>query len=154
MSVAVIESIAARLQSVLNAVDGFTAVRRKRIEWNAEVTGNTAGVTAILVEEETPVDEVTEGDLVNVAAFSVYLILIDSDTATSPIATRVNLALADACDALAAEYDVGGWACAGGLAIQRVDPIEDNEAAIAGVQLSLAVTYSTDFADLSAKGVS
>ena len=153
MSLAIIESIAAQLLATVSAVSGFVARRVRRIDWASQVSGGPNVVTVLLVEGADGGGETLDDEQVGRAAIDVYLVVVDSDDATDPIDTRINLALAAACDALSADPDVGGYADTSGLDILGTTPIDDEEARIAGVCLHLGVTYSTDFADITAEGV-
>jgi hypothetical protein len=145
MALTLREKISARIQSLVDGIEGVTAVRPKRVHWEDQVTQN---LTAIVRQGELRFDHDDGGTgmLTCLQDYLITLAVIESDAATAGYETEMNRVMADIIEALAADPDLNGHADHGGPVFHTLTPVDDD--AIAGETLHLTVTFRTGRTDM------
>lgn len=149
MSEPIIEQIAVAVAAVVNGVtvaagyhQTLKAYRPRRNDW-ADVPPEN-GAVLIWQSDDTPSDKPPLGSREFEQEFSLIAMVIDSDTATTSIDTRINQVVSDVRKAFVANATLGG------LAIDVVpgpsQKFDDGEG-FSGVAVEMIVHYRTAYAD-------
>jgi hypothetical protein len=145
MSNPVIENIAVDIETAINAItiaNGYNqtlvAVRPKRNDF-AKLSWNDLTVLISQVEAESPSNEM--GYKRWRQYFILTCIVIDSDTAETPIDTRLNQVTADIVKKLYA--DIGRSNLGDDTNIHSAVPFVDKESAMSGIVIQISVDYRT-----------
>ncbi len=147
------EKISAWLRTTVNSVTGVTAIRPKRVDWTQEVTKD---LTAVIRQKSCRIVCENGTDLVFEQAYKITVAVVDSDTASAAIDTRINAVMAGIIAALMADPSCGGYADSNGLLlgelINLADDPEEPPAGLSGESLLLTVHFSTLKTNLAAAG--
>jgi hypothetical protein len=149
MALTVREKISARLLSLVDGVEGVTAVRPQRVHWAEQVTQNLTAIVRqgqLEFEHDDGAGAGDAGAFICKQDYEIPLAVVPSDSATASYETEMNRVMADIIEALAADPDLNGNAEDEGLVFGTVTPIEDD--AIAGETLHLTVTFRTGRTDM------
>jgi hypothetical protein len=149
MSEPIIEQIAVAVSAVVNGVtvaDGYhqtlKAYRPRRNDWS-DVPPEDGNVLVWQVDD-TPSDKAALSSREFEQEFSLIAMVLDSDTATTSIDTRINQVVSDLRKAFVAAATLGG------LAIDVVpgpsQKFDDGEG-FSGVTVGMVVHYRTAYAD-------
>lgn len=146
-SLPIIELIAVDLLAAVNAVtvaNGYyqtlTAVRPKRGDDDDAITGD---LTVLIAQGDPEELEGAHGIRQLKQPFYIQVILIDSDDATTPIDTRINMVRSDIEKKLALDETRGGWAFD-----QRIlTPESFNGEGFTGFALPVDISYRTAAGD-------
>lgn len=150
MSTPIIEQIAVKLEEAINAItqaNGFnydlTAVRPKRIHLEGDI--NTDGT--VIIEQESAAREQMTGDTITwLQAFTLQALVIDSDTTTEAIDTRLNKIRADIEKQLTSStYQTCGGLAEGLLLKAPEKFIADPQ--MSGIAVNFDVLYTTSYDD-------
>ena len=142
MALTLRETISARILTLIDALDGVTALRPKRVHWIDQVT---ADLTAIVRQGELrfigeDADGAT-GTLICQQDYAITLAIVPSDSATVTCETEINRVLAAIVEALAADIDLAGAADYEGLAFGSIAPESADE--VVAETLNITVTFVT-----------
>jgi len=145
MSIPVIEQIAVKLEEAVNAIttaNGFnydlTAVRPKRIHLEGDI--NTDGT--VIIEQEPAVLHQTSGDTITWRqAFTLQAMVIDSDTETEAIDTRLNKIRADIEKQLTSSTYIKCGGLAEGILLKAPEKFLTEE--LSGIAVNIDVQYTT-----------
>ncbi len=150
MSIPLIELIAVKLEEAINAIteaNGFnydlTAVRPKRIHLEGDVNTDRT----VIIEQEDPVKEQQTGDTITWRqAFTLQALVIDSDTETEAIDTRLNKIRADIEKQLTSETYID---CDGLAEIILLKAPEKfiADVNVSGIAVNIDVVYTTEYSD-------
>jgi len=150
MSLPLVEQIAVKLVEAVNAITvaaGFnydlTAVRPKRIHLEGDINTDRT----VIIEQESAVKEQQTGDTITWRQpFTLQALVIDSDTETDAIDTRLNKIRADIEKQLtsAAYRECGGLA--EGILLKAPEKfIADPQ--VSGIAVNIDVQYTTEYDD-------
>lgn len=146
----IVEQIALKLVELVNEItiaNGFnqdlTAVRPKRIHLEGDLNTDNA----VIIEQESA--EVIDYTLERIQwrqGFTLQALVIDSDTETDPIDTRLNKVRSDIEKKLSATANLRLGGLAEGMQFRSTEKfISDPQ--IAGIAVNIDVIYTTDYDD-------
>lgn len=145
MATPIIEYIAANIQTTLDglATSGgkITAIRPKRIDFQTPWGDRTLLITQI---GSVPA-EVPYGGKSWVQTFMLTVFVIDSDTETDSIDTRLNTVRADIEKQLMVDDTRGGYAYE--TTIGESVPFDDDDGTLTGIAMTIEVSYRTELTD-------
>lgn len=150
----IIEQIALKIAEAVNAVtvaNGFnqtlTAVRPKRLHLESDLAADNT----VFIRQEAAAadsDQLTTEQITWTQGFVLTALAIDSDTETDSIDTRLNKIAADIQKQLSSASYTRLGGLAGGLLFRSVEVAAYLFGqSYAGVDITLDVLYSTDYAD-------
>ena len=149
MSTPLVEQIAVKLEEAVSAITeaaGFnydlTAVRPKRIHLEGDINTDRT----VIIEQESAVKHSQSGDTITWRqGFTLQALVIDSDTETESIDTRLNKIRADIEKQLtsATYQDCGGLA--DGILLK--DPEKFLTEDCSGIAVNIDVQYTTEYND-------
>ena len=150
MSTPLVEQIALKLEEAVNAITeaaGFnydlTAVRPKRIHLEGDINTDK---TVIIEQENAVKDQQTSDTITWRQAFTLQAIVIDSDTETEAIDTRLNKIRADIEKQLTSSTYVDCDGLADGILLKAPEKfIADVN--VSGIAVNIDVVYTTEFSD-------
>jgi len=148
------EQISEWLRAEVAKIAGVTALRPKRVFWTEELTKD---LTAVIRQRSCRIVHADETDLAFEQGYKITVAVIDRDTATAPLDTRINLVMAAVIKALAADPSCGGLAGSNGMVLEEIVSLqEDNSEPVSpgltGESLLMRVHFSTLKTNLSAAG--
>ena len=150
MSIPIVEQIAVKLEETINAITeaaGFnydlTAVRPKRIHLEGDINTDKT----VIIEQESAVLHQTTGDTITWRqGFTLQALVIDSDTETESIDTRLNKIRADIEKQLTSSTYIRCGGLAEGILLKAPEKfIADPQAS--GIAVNIDVIYTTDYND-------
>lgn len=150
MSTPIVEQIALKLVEYINAIttaNGFnynlTAVRPKRIHLEGDINTDR---TVIIEQENANLVDITTTTISWRQPFTLQTLVIDSDTETDPIDTRLNKIRADIEKQLTSEANRTCGGLAEGILLKDPEKfIADPQ--VAGIAVNIEVLYTTDYDD-------
>ena len=150
MSTPVIEQIAVKIEEAVNAIttaNGFnqdlTAVRPKRLHLEGDLN---ADLTVIIEQEAAEVSLISGDTITWSQGFTLQAIVVDSDTATEALDTRLNKVRCDIEKQLqSATYKSLGGLCEAILLKAPEKFIADPQ--LSGIAVNCDVIYTTDYDD-------
>ncbi len=150
MSTPLIERIAVKLEEAINAITkakGFnydlTAVRPKRIHLEGDINTDRT----VIIEQESAVKEQQTGETITWRqAFTLQALVIDSDTETEALDTRLNKIRADIEKQLTSSTYQDCDGLADGILLKDPEKfIIDPQ--LSGIAVNIDVEYTTDYDD-------
>lgn len=147
MSTPLVEQIAEKLVEAVNAITvanefnyDLTAVRPKRIHLEGDI--NKDGT--VIIEQESAVLHQRTGDTITWRqAFTLQALVIDSDTATEAIDTRLNKIRADIEKQLTSSAYIRCGGLAEGIILKAPEKFI-TDAQISGIAVNIDVQYATE----------
>jgi len=149
MSTPLVESIAVKLEEAINAIteaNGFnydlTAVRPKRIHLEGDINTDKT----VIIEQESAIKHQQTSDTITWRqGFTLQALVIDSDTETEAIDTRLNKIRAD----IEKQLTSSSYITLGGLAegILLKDPEKFLTDELSGIAVNIDVVYTTEYDD-------
>jgi len=154
MSTPLIEQIAVKLEEAINAIteaNGFnydlTAVRPKRIHLEGDINKDKT----VIIEQESAVKHQQSGDTITWRqGFTLQALVIDSDTETEAIDTRLNKIRADIEKQLTGSTYVDCDGLADGILLK--DPEKFLTEDCSGIAVNIDVVYTTEYNDPYTEG--
>ena len=149
MSTPVVESIAVKLEALVNAItvaNGFnqdlTAVRPKRIHLEGDI--NDDG-TVIIEQEDAVIEQDSTTHIIWRQGFTLQALVIDSDDATAAIDTRLNTVRSDIEKKLmsADNWELDGL---GDIHLKSAEKFIA-EPQVAGIAVNIDVLYQVNLTD-------
>jgi hypothetical protein len=150
MSNPIVEQIAVKLEEAINAIteaNGFnydlTAVRPKRIHLEGDLNTDR---TVIIEQESAALHQRTGQTISWLQAFTLQALVIDSDTTTEAIDTRLNKIRAD----IEKQLTSSSYQTCGGLAegiLLKAPEKFIAEPRLSGIAVNIDVLYTTDCDD-------
>ena len=150
MATPIVESIALKLVDYVNAIttaNGFnqdlTAVRPKRLHLEGDINDDN---TVIIEQESAEVVDYTDTTITWRQGFTLQAIVIDSDSATDALDTRLNKIRSDIEKKLCASASWRLDGIADGIIFRATEKfISDPQ--VAGIAVNIDVVYTTDYDD-------
>ena len=149
MSTPLVESSAVKLEEAINAIteaNGFnydlTAVRPKRIHLEGDINTDKT----VIIEQESAIKHQQTSDTITWRqGFTLQALVIDSDTETEAIDTRLNKIRAD----IEKQLTSSSYITLGGLAegILLKDPEKFLTDELSGIAVNIDVVYTTEYDD-------
>jgi len=150
MSTPLVEQIAVKLEEAVNAIteaNGFnydlTAVRPKRIHLEGDINTDK---TVIIEQESASLHQQTGDTITWRQAFTLQALVIDSDTTTEAIDTRLNKIRADIEKQLTSSSYITCGGLAEGILLKAPEKfIADVD--MSGIAVNIDVQYTTEYSD-------
>lgn len=154
MAASIREQISEWLRTEVAKITGVTALRPKRVFWTEELTKD---LTAVIRQRSCRIVHADETDLAFEQEYKITIAVIDRDTTTAAIDTRINLVMAAVVKALAADPSCGGLADSNGMVLEEIVSLQEDSSeplapGVTGESLLLRVHFSTLKTDLSTAG--
>ncbi len=155
MATPIVESIALKLVEYINAITiaaGFnqnlTAARPKRIHLESDLNDDN---TVIVEQENAELLDQTETTITWRQGFTLQALVIDSDSATDALDTRLNKVRSDIEKKLCEEANRRLGGIAEGVLFRSTEKfISDPK--VAGIAVNIDVIYTTDYDDPYSQG--
>lgn len=149
MSTPLVEQIAVKLEEAINAIKeaaGFnydlTAVRPKRIHLEGDINTDKT----VIIEQESPIKHQQSSDTITWRqGFTLQALVIDSDTETEAIDTRLNKVRADIEKQLTSSTYQDCDGLADGIMLK--DPEKFLTEDCSGIAVNIDVLYTTEYND-------
>jgi len=150
MATPIIETIATTLAGYINAITtaaGFnqdlTAVRPKRIHLEGDLNADN---TVIIEQESAELIDQTDTTITWRQGFTLQAIVIDSDTATDALDTRLNKIRSDIEKKLCASASLRLGGLAEGIIFKSTEKFI-SDPRLAGIAVNIDVIYTTNYGD-------
>ena len=149
MAIPLVEQIAVKLEAAVNAITetarfnyDLTAVRPKRIHLEGDI--NKDG-TVIIEQESATLHQRTSDTITWRQAFTLQAMVIDSDTETEAIDTRLNKIRADIEKQLTSSAYIKCGGLAEGIILKAPEKFLTEE--LSGIAVNIDVQYTTEYSD-------